>query len=298
MLHRKTALVLVAVLALLAAGCSDDEESSDGTTSSSAESTSTTAAPESASLDVTATDYAYDMGSTEVPAGAVEINLSNEGEEEHQVTVVRFKEGKSVADLAVTEEDPTQLYDVLETFGGPSAVGPGGSVRAVVDLEPGSYTVICFIPSPSDGVSHAAKGMIAELEVTEAAEPAALPTADETVGLADFEFQLPDGFTGSSSVEVRNDGPQAHELAAYRVAEGKTADDVVAFLSVPPGSPPPEGPPPFEPAAGISALDSGVTNVVDLNLTPGNYVLLCFLPDANDGLPHFLKGMVQPVTIS
>ena len=39
---------------------------------------------------------------------------------------------------------------------------------------------------------------------------------------------------------------------------------------------------------------------VTMNLTPGNYMLICFFPNtaAPGGLPHALSGMVKEFTIS
>ena len=34
------------------------------------------------------------------------------------------------------------------------------------------------------------------------------------------------------------------------------------------------------------------------DLTPGNYALLCFVPDAKDGKPHLEHGMVKQFKIS
>jgi len=36
---------------------------------------------------------------------------------------------------------------------------------------------------------------------------------------------------------------------------------------------------------------------VDLDLAPGEYGLLCFLPDAKDGKPHFVHGMHKQITV-
>jgi uncharacterized cupredoxin-like copper-binding protein len=35
-----------------------------------------------------------------------------------------------------------------------------------------------------------------------------------------------------------------------------------------------------------------------VDLTPGNYAFICFLPDAKDGKPHALHGMTKQFTIS
>jgi hypothetical protein len=34
------------------------------------------------------------------------------------------------------------------------------------------------------------------------------------------------------------------------------------------------------------------------DFVPGKYALICFLPDAKDGKPHFMHGMVQEVTVN
>jgi uncharacterized cupredoxin-like copper-binding protein len=34
------------------------------------------------------------------------------------------------------------------------------------------------------------------------------------------------------------------------------------------------------------------------DFTPGRYVLICFVPDARDGKPHFVHGMAQELTVS
>jgi hypothetical protein len=34
-----------------------------------------------------------------------------------------------------------------------------------------------------------------------------------------------------------------------------------------------------------------------VELTPGNYALLCFLSDSKDGKPHLMHGMAKPVTV-
>ena len=54
-----------------------------------------------------------------------------------------------------------------------------------------------------------------------------------------------------------------------------------------------QGPPPGEPLSGVAGLGVGKTATFPLTLTPGNYALICFIPDAKDGKPHFVHGMIQ-----
>jgi hypothetical protein len=302
-------VVLLAVIALVAAGCSDDDDAAtddtaeDGGTTTAPEATDTTEASGSTSeLALEAADFSFDAGGvTELPAGRLTITLSNVGEQEHQATLTSFKDGKSFEDLVAMGEDLTQLDDILDFYGGPNGATPGSSVVDTVELEPGTYTFMCFIPDAAgDGQPHVAKGQLLPFEIVEAEEGSAgLPEAPETVVLDDYDFDVPEGFTGAGSVAVENAGDQAHELAAYRVADGATADDVIAALTADPstGSTTPAGPPPTAGSTGIAPTGPGRTDVLEMDLTPGEYVFICFLPDAETGAPHFTEGMVRAVTI-
>ena len=43
--------------------------------------------------------------------------------------------------------------------------------------------------------------------------------------------------------------------------------------------------------AGVAPISADQTVFVELNLEPGNYVAVCFMPDRETGMPHALKGM-------
>ena len=117
-------------------------------------------------LSYVAADYSYG-GPLTATTGLTRVNLSNTGAEEHEMMVLRVPDD-------VTDLDPaTQLLHA--SFGQESAgqfVGaihgllPGKSATMVVHLEPGRYVIGCLIPSPSDLISHADKGMIGVLTVT------------------------------------------------------------------------------------------------------------------------------------
>lgn len=318
---RSIALAITLVLVIGATGCSDDDDSNEtstedttettagGDTSTTADATTTTAGDTTTTgalgpateLDLTAVDFGYEREGTEpVSAGRVAINLTNTGEQEHQATIVSFKEGKTVADLMGMGEDLSQLDDIIDTHGGPNGAAPGETVTAMVDLAPGEYNIMCFIPDPADGQPHVAKGQVMPLVVTENAGAATgLPETTETVLLRDFEFELPDGFTGAGNVTITNEGEQVHELATYKAADGATADDVAAVLTYDPasGAPAPTGPPPIAGSTGVTAMNKDVSNVLAMDLTPGEWLFICFIPDAETGAPHFTEGMITTVTV-
>ncbi|HEX2194576.1 MAG TPA: hypothetical protein VHK63_06450, partial [Candidatus Limnocylindria bacterium] len=48
---------------------------------------------------------------------------------------------------------------------------------------------------------------------------------------------------------------------------------------------------------GLGALSAGQTSWLALDLQPGTYVALCFVPDEQTGTPHALMGMVSIFTV-
>ena len=261
----------------------------------------TTSAPEAdaaggdaTEIAVTGTEYAYEADVEGITAGPIAVTFDNQGKEEHQVSIVRLKEGKTQADFAALAGDPSQFAGVLETFGGPNAVAPGESNSTLQVLEPGDYFFVCFVPGP-DGQPHAAKGMLLPLTVGEAegGEVAEPQEEDQTLALQDYAFGFgDDALLEAGAYTVTNDGPQPHEVAIYSPTEGATAQDITDYFG---STEPPTGPPPVVAAGGIGPIDPGRT--VNIELEAGEYVFICFIPDAADGAPHFTKGMIQAVTV-
>jgi hypothetical protein len=69
--------------------------------------------------------------------------------------------------------------------------------------------------------------------------------------------------------------------------------DLQNFLN----QPNPTGAPPFESAGGLGAIQAGTSAWLKLNLKPGNYAVVCFVPDAKTGKPHFMLGMLNSFTV-
>jgi hypothetical protein len=242
-----------------------------------------------ATVTVTATDYKLDLPDT-LPAGAVTLKLVNHGKELHQAQVVRLEDGKTPADFeaAMKHEGPPPSW--LKFVGGPNGIAPGQEATSTVPLTPGSYMVICLIPS-TDGVPHLMKGMSRPLTVTAAsATSAELPAATDTVRLTDYKFGSSHPLTaGRHVVLVQNDGRQPHELVLLRLAPGKTVADFGRWATT--GGM--KGPPPAMPLGGVGVIDAGATGTFPVELAAGNYGLICFVPDAKDGKPHLAHGMMQ-----
>jgi uncharacterized cupredoxin-like copper-binding protein len=240
-------------------------------------------------LAVTAKDYSFDAPAR-VPAGATTIHLVNHGAEAHHIWVIQLAPGKTLAqylDAARTGAPPRWATNI----GGPNAVAPGGESSATVVLTPGRYALLCFVPS-ADGVPHLMKGMARELTVTGPDPHDALPPADLSLRLADYAFAFSRPLTaGHHVVRVTNASKQPHEVTLWRLPPGVTPRQIAAWAEHPSGRPP------ALPLGGVTGIDPGRAADWPVDVQPGDYALLCFVPDANDAKPHTAHGMLEKITV-
>lgn len=308
--------VLVGMLlgmSLVVAACGDDDDDSTSTGDTSDETTEESTGGEDAEgegasirvLDVVTTGEEGEDGAMthrfepleDVTAGPAQLNLVNEGMEPHHVQLLKLNEGVTMEDVgaALATGNPGALLEIGSFAGGTGVVDPGSesTADALVDLEEGTYVMLCFIEGP-DGLPHLAKGMVEAFEVGPAdGEPAELPEPDVTVNMVDFGYDANE-LPSSGVVELVNTSQaQAHEMNLLRLAEGKTGQDVAAFFEG--GAP---GPPPFSAIGGIQALMPGASQLLMIEeAEPGEYLMICLIPDPADGVPHAAKGMSMPATV-
>jgi len=158
-------------------------------------------------------------------------------------------------------------------------------------------------------------------------EPTAPPAPQvATFTATDFAFSGPDTIApGMTEIRMVNTGAQEHHLILGRLDDGKTAADVMEALAKDPNAEPAwlswrggagsvlagdssaavsdlapgaKGPPPGKPMGGNGAISPGQSNYWTVTLTPGTYLLVCFVPDPADGAPHVMKGMIQTIVVS
>ena len=241
---------------------------------------------------VTASEYAFQMPDT-MTAGPTTFTLANTGTELHHLQIIRLEEGKTAADLAALQPGTPAPWMVL--VGGPNPAPGGREIVATVDLAPGNYVAICFIPSPPPGdlKPHFMKGMIRPFTVVPATDTRAMPEAHFTITLKDYDY----GFSapipaGEHEIKVVNAGPQDHEVAIMKLEPGKKPQDVVDWFFS--GS---KDPPPADPVGGTAALSPGKEAIIRVNLTPGEYALYCFVEDVKDKKMHLEHGMMKQITV-
>lgn len=251
----------------------------------------------------TATEYAY-AGPESIPAGMTEVVIENAGEQPHSLWLVKLEDGKGIEDLmgvfAAMESDPS-IPEWLTFYGGVGAA-PGESSSYWIDLAAGQYAMFSFDVDEED-VPDFAKGMVAPLTVTEAGAGAAAmspPQPDASVEFVDFSYVFsPEFGAGEQLVEVTNTGMEPHEMIMLKLAPDVTMEQAMEMMMA--EAPPAEmadGPPPVQEAGVLPPISAGMTAYYPMNLEPGNYMVICFIPSApNENAPHLELGMVQQISL-
>jgi hypothetical protein len=284
----KACRIVTGFVAALALACTGGEQPAADT--AVAADSAATAVP---TIDLVATDYAFQAPDT-VQAGTTWFRMTNTGKELHHVIVFHLADGHTFDDFLKAASASPAPPSWAHPLGGPIAPSPGGPATATaVNLGEGTYAMICVIPG-ADGVPHIAKGMARQLIVVpQTAAAAAAPiTPTTTMTLADYSFTTSTPLTaGKNIIRVVNTATQPHEVVIVRLAPGKTVGDVATFAEKMVGEPP------AEVVGGASFIVGNNENFVEVDLTPGEYGLLCFHPDAKDGKAHVAHGMMQQFKI-
>ncbi len=123
--------------------------------------------PAPATIAVTMAEYRF-VTKPFVTAGRVQFRVKNHGRIPHQVDLVRLPDdlvpGGLDAQLRSAKRRPVNLVSSV------AAERPGEATVFAADLVPGRYGLVCFL-TDADGVTHARKGMSAELEANESGRP-------------------------------------------------------------------------------------------------------------------------------
>lgn len=242
-------------------------------------------------VTVTARDFAFDAPDM-ISAGLTEFRLVNAGPDLHHMQILRLDGGKNFADFEAAMKGPGKPPAWVRSAGGPNAPDPGRTANATMMMEPGNYVLICFVETK--GIPHFRHGMYRPLRVVASKAPkAAAPKFDATATLFDYGFKWSAPLRpGLRTIKVVNSGPQYHEIEIVRLAPGKSVTDVLQWIESP------NGPPPGNALGGIAAIEPGAHGYFRVQMTPGEYGLICFLLDRKDGKPHFAHGMASQFTVN
>ena len=141
-------------------------------------------------------------------------------------------------------------------------------------------------------------------DAPKATDSAAAPTAAATattpnvveINASEYKFEAPDQIPAGLTLFKMNDtGKELHHVTLIKLDSGKTFDDFLAGMkNMKPGTPPPGW---VIPAGGPNAAAPGSSSSLIQVLEPGNYAIVCFIPDAK-GVPHVAHGMAKPLTVT
>lgn len=289
-------VVAVGVALLVVGACAQQDSGSAAGSTAKAAGSAEAAAPAAtpAVVHFTAKDFSFE-GPDTIASGMTTLVLHNDGPSLHNLVLMRLEGGKTLADFqaGLASMKPGDLPPAwVVPSGGVNPPDPGSDTEGTLDIAPGNYAIVCVVDVP-DHVPHMMKGMVKGLTVVPSTgTPAQAPKADLTVSEVDFAF----GFSaqptaGHHVIKVVNNGKQVHEFELIRLAPGKTLDDLMQWGQTFQGGLPGSS------LGGSAPMVPGMVEYVSMDLTPGNYVALCFMPDPTTGKPHLAEGMVYQFTI-
>lgn len=249
---------------------------------------------------------------TELEAGRYHVIIDNQSALDMDLEFYQLPEGVTVEELTAAFEEaqgpqfvpPDFFYDMVFTGGPSSLAGETGDV--VLDLTPGEWVVnhFSYDPETDENIDNfQTLTVIGEM-----------PAVDDVAGaveivMAEMYFELPETLaTGPQIWKVVNNGLQVHHVILAGVPDGTTEEQVLELINSefagPPASPE-AGATPVE--AGLSFEDvtdvfdtllfsKGQANWYEVNVRPGTYAMICFMPDPS-GTPHVMLGMIEVFTV-
>jgi uncharacterized cupredoxin-like copper-binding protein len=155
MKHRTGTIIFgAALVAMFAVGCSNGDDTNTASTASATG--STTDSTDGTAVAATVKDFELTVDPDASPAGEINFTITNDGPSTHEFVVVKSNlapDALPVADGLVSE-DSIDVVDEAED------IAPGTTASLGVELEAGSYVIICNI------AGHYEQGMHAGLTVS------------------------------------------------------------------------------------------------------------------------------------
>lgn len=242
-------------------------------------------------LRVEAFDYAL-RGPLTARAGFTRVRIVNHGKQPHHLELTKVPDTMSIA--TVQHILATEVANVkVKDWGGPQITLPGDSSEAIVQLQGGRYTIECWVTA-ADGKPHVMKGMITMLDVKPTRSGSVEPIADLVLNAKDYSLSFhTEPLRGHHLVRFDNAGPQEHDVEIVRLRVGENSEMIRKWALTGLVGAPPVG----QLVGGAVGVDRGNRVWFPLDLRPGRYAMFCFVPDAKDGKPHLLHGMVREFNV-
>ncbi|MEZ4671362.1 MAG: hypothetical protein R3E39_25960 [Anaerolineae bacterium] len=227
--------------------------------------------------------------SSEIPAGFVNLTFENNlAKNDYKPLIARLNDGVSMKELLAAQEsgDEMQMLPLLTLYGGIHTVESGESSSYTTKLISGDYALFNTCEDNCDAEKPIGFTVV-ESDGTEQTPP----KSDVTLALVDFAFGVPAQIPSGPLVwHIENIGEQWHHVLILPVDDGKSALDVRNELM--------SGKETSLPIWSWLPSDPGTQSWVTIELEPGTYAVICFLPDLHsDFSPHLAHGMVQTFVV-
>ncbi len=163
-------------------------------------------------ISATAADFEFEGLPSVSPEGITALTLTNEGEEFHEMILMKIDESledESLEEIFAMEEE--ELGDKVQPVGVVLAT-PGTTATNFFDVAAGRYAVLCFISEGSDaehefqgeGPPHFTKGMLEELTILGAGESASPSSSSDSSSSSEAE-ETPSSTSGSASTSSEDE---------------------------------------------------------------------------------------------
>jgi len=243
-----------------------------------------------------------------VTAGWVTFRVGSADSDYHGLEIARVNPGHTLdevindlqmglgTDHAAEAQGARQLVRDGTLMGGvvTSSYAP---MEATLPLTPGTYYMFDFAE-----FDQATPVNVHTLRVVGHMNWAGMPAFDSVVGMymdpaGMPAFAAPTDFSATGSFLVYGQGDELHE-ATFRPTKPGTTDQYISDFYTALDAGLPHGPSPWTDAQhGFNAMSPGQFAVFHLDLPPGDYALICYVPSDETGYPHSHMGMHQMVTL-
>jgi hypothetical protein len=247
--------------------------------------------PQFRSVTVTMSQNSITVSSHRVHAGTVQFTvLDKDQQHAHQLQIARLHKGYTLQQFGsdigkafAGNVKAVRRVDNRVTFRGGVAARAHRPGVFTVDLAAGRYLLL---DTDGNGLSWLKVGG------TSASRPY-VPHQAQITALS-YGFKLDGRLPSTGAVKLDNVSDQPHFVELQRVQDSTTPQQVARYVKHPsPGKPP---------WAIRGGLNTGVISpyrhqVVAYHLPAGKYLVACFWPDDDTGMPHFFMGMWKLIRI-
>ena len=241
-------------------------------------------------------DSEIQLSAAQVHAGLVTIRVSSPTAD-HILQIFRPHKQVSLQqvldDIGRLDRDPATAVRALQkeaTFFGGAEGAAGFAVTLTQKLTAGTYYLLDYARADQGAAA------VKSLRVVGEAGDVRLRGVSATLRMVDVpdahRFRIDGKIDGTGSFLVQNRSMELHEASFGQVKPGTTDAQIQAILDAEAAGQPAPPDPFVRDAGGLKVISPGREVLVHIDhLSEGRYAILCFIPDADTGLPHAYVGM-------